>query len=313
MTDTTGEDALLLVATAVTHTAADSMVQVTVQDFVCTLATQPNAFNDLLPIIPTASRVENGRILYQLQLKATLVNHANGYLVEGHALEIHSNRTGDTVRVSARSDSRGELTVVLETRTPGDLELRTSTPGVTLSPFQVHLKDAWYQSRFLVTGYNVCAEEDFAGALVEAAGLNETHRNDFLFGAAGVPMQGTGLALNGRYIRLRHFGGGWHVNRRGHRDRANTPSAVSFQYADGVVGAYGAVSANRSIAVDPTVIPRHARVAIDGVGERVADDTGSAIRQYHIDNFLGAGAAVVHAWRQGGINGTQRAVRYIGQ
>jgi 3D (Asp-Asp-Asp) domain-containing protein len=201
---------------------------------------------------------------------------------------------------------------VLETRTPGDLELRTTTSGVTLAPFKLTLKEAWYQSTFLITGYNVCAEVDFSGKLVEATGLREKHKDDFLFGAAGVPMQGTGLTEDGQYIRLKHFGGGWHVNKRGHRDSANSPSAVSFQYADGVMGAYGAVSENHSIAVDPTVIPRHAKVLIDGVGERFADDTGSAIRHYHIDNFLGVGEAVVSAWNHGGVNGTEKKVKYMG-
>lgn len=48
----------------------------------------------------------------------------------------------------------------------------------------------------------VCAEVDFSGALVSGTGLDEKHREDFLFGAAGIPRQGTGKATDGRYIRL---------------------------------------------------------------------------------------------------------------
>ncbi|MFC0167558.1 3D domain-containing protein [Pseudoduganella danionis] len=46
---------------------------------------------------------------------------------------------------------------------------------------------------------------------------------------------------------------------------------------------------------------------------RFADDTGSAIRTYHIDNFLGTGNDVVKAWMHGGVNGTRRQVKYIGE
>ena len=66
------------------------------------------------------------------------------------------------------------------------------------------------------------------------------------------------------------------------------------------------------IAVDTSIIPARAKVDIEGVGTRYADDKGSAIQTYHIDNFLGAGAAVVKAWMLGGVNGTRRQVKYLG-
>jgi 3D (Asp-Asp-Asp) domain-containing protein len=294
----------ILIATATTNTTPGSVVQVQVEDLLCTLAIQPNEFNDDLPIIPTDSHTENNKVLYRLKLKATLVQHADGKPVVGHALAIKSNRANDHITASGATDGKGELLLTLETRNGGELELTTTTAGVTLAPFKVTLKEAWYQSTFLITGYNVCAEEDFSGGLVDATGLDEQHKRDFLFGAGGIPMQGTGQASDGRYIRLQSMAGGWHHNAAGHPDQVNTPASVSFSYASGVQGAFGAVSEDHSIAVDPHVIPKHAKVNIEGVGDRSADDRGSAIQGHHIDNFLGAGKAVVTAWLHGGVNGT---------
>lgn len=302
----------LFIATATTNTRTDSLVQVQVEDIVCALTVETNAFGDNLPVIPTASRIEDNQVLYQIKLKALLVNHADGRTVENHALRIKSNRASDTLRLERVSDQDGHLTITVESRLPGALELVAEAEGVTSAPLKLNFKEAWYQSTFLMTGYNVCSESDFSGPLVDGAGLDEKHKEDFLFGASGVPMQGTGREAGGRYVRLQSMQGGWHHNPRGNRDRVNEPAHVSFRYADGVVGAYGNVTENHSIAVDPHVIPRRGRVHIDGIGNRTADDTGSAIRNYHIDNFLGAGQAVVTSWLASGLNGTQRRVKYLG-
>jgi 3D (Asp-Asp-Asp) domain-containing protein len=302
----------VLIATATTNTVPASVVPVQVEDLVCSIAIEPNTFGDTLPIIPTASTTQNNKVLYRLILKARLVQHSDGSPAVGHSLAISSSRTADQLAASGTTDANGEMLLTLETREAGDLDLTTTTTGVTLSPFRVSLQEAWYESTFLITGYHVCAEADFSGPLVAGTGLGETHKQDFLFGAAGVPMQGTGQATDGRYIRLQSMSGGWHHNAAGNPDQVNTPAGVSFAYATGVLGAFGTVTVDHSIAVDPHVIPKRARVNIDGVGDRSADDRGSAILGYHIDNFLGAGHAVVTAWLHGGINGTQRQVKYLG-
>lgn len=238
--------------------------------------------------------------------------HSNGTKVPNHPLLIKSNRLGDKITIHGKSNTNGELIFTLETRNSGAIELRTTTFGVTAPIFKIILKDAWYEELFLITGYNVCEENDFYGPLVTANGLKEKHKEDFLFSARGVPMQGTGKDTEGRYIALAQLVGGWHRNSRGAPERVASQAGTSFRYVQSVEGKYGPVRENHSMAVDISVIPARAKVDIDGVGTRYADDKGSAIRTYHIDNFLGAGAAVVKAWMIGGVNGTRRQVKYFG-
>ena len=55
------------------------------------------------------------------------------------------------------------------------------------------------------------------------------------------------------------------------------PTAMGTELTDG-----------RTIAVDPSVIPLGQKVYIEGIGERVAEDTGSAIVGNRIDLFVDA-------------------------
>ena len=67
----------------------------------------------------------------------------------------------------------------------------------------------------LVTQYWPAPERWFGGPLVRVAGIPGRHRSEWLFGAHGLPMEGEGIASNGRVY---HFAGpydiGW-VNRSG--------------------------------------------------------------------------------------------------
>ncbi len=45
--------------------------------------------------------------------------------------------------------------------------------------------------------------------------------------------------------------------------------------------------AGRTVAVDPKVIPLGSRIYIEGLGERVAEDVGGAVKGRHIDVYLG--------------------------
>jgi 3D (Asp-Asp-Asp) domain-containing protein len=62
-----------------------------------------------------------------------------------------------------------------------------------------------------------------------------------------------------------------------------------------------AARAGRTVAVDPKVIPLGSRVYIEGIGERIAEDVGGAVKGRHIDVYL---ASVPQAIRFG----VQRAI-----
>lgn len=302
----------VIIGQAKTNSTPNSVVKVSVSDHICTLSLEANRFGDTLPIIPTTARTERNKVHYHLNIKARLSRQADGSPVSGYKFSINSNRDGDRVESKGQTNADGEVTFTLVTREPGELELSTSTAGIAMSPFSIKLQEAWYESPFLITGYNVCDERDFSGPLVEGKGLGEKHKDDFLYGSAGVAMQGTGRTTEGKYVRLQNKPGGWLQNKKGNPERLANPSAAQFAYATGVHGAYDDLEEGRSIAVDKSIIPKKAKVVIDGLGQRVADDSGGAIRLYHIDNFLGSGRAVVTAWLKGGINGTERRVKFLG-
>jgi 3D (Asp-Asp-Asp) domain-containing protein len=47
--------------------------------------------------------------------------------------------------------------------------------------------------------------------------------------------------------------------------------------------------AGRTVAVDPAVIPLGSRIHIEGLGERIAEDVGGAVKGHHIDVYLPSG------------------------
>jgi 3D (Asp-Asp-Asp) domain-containing protein len=301
------------VGSAVSNPHPGSNVTVPVAETVLSWEVQKNLYNDTLPIIPSSSHVQSGKILYQLKIKITLTQVSGGSPCSHKAITIKSNRSGDVIRPGTlMSDAEGTALITLESRNPGDLQLSVENPDISAEPLAIDLKEAWYEKTFLITGYHVCFESDFTGVLVIAHGTNDQHKSDFLYGARGVVMQGTGKASNGRYIRPTQVNSDWHRNSHGNRDYLDNPDGVAFTYTNSVQGAYGPVTENHSIAVDSTVIPKRSQVEIEMVGIRFADDTGSAIIGNHIDNFVGAGAAVQAAWESGPVNNTHRKVKYIG-
>ncbi|CAM2173733.1 3D domain-containing protein [Paraburkholderia sacchari] len=297
--------------TAYTNTTPGSCVEVRIAPNLLAWNVPDNRYGDKLPIIPSSARVEHGKILYRLLIMATVKRRSGGPL-SGRTLAIKSSRSHDTIRVNAPTDSDGCAIMTLESREAGELTLTVLDEDITAVPLRVTLKDAWYENTFLITGYHVCFEDEFTGGLALARGIGDYHKSDFLYGARGVVMQGTGKASNGRYVRPTQVNSTWHRNSRGNRDVLANPDGVAFAYTDSVQGAYGPVTENHSIAVDSTVIPRRSQVEIDAVGRRYADDTGSAIIGNHIDNFVGAGAAVQSVWEHGPVNNTQRKVKFIG-
>lgn len=301
-----------IVSQANTNLNPDSIVKVKIDEYICTLTLEKNKFGDTLPIIPTSARTERNKILYHLSIKAKITKKDTGNPVPDYKFSIRSNRTSDRLESKGKTNAQGESIFTLITREPGELELDNLASDITMPIFSIRIQEAWYESPFLITGYNVCDENDFSGKLVDAKGLDEKHKDDFLYGASGVAMQGTGKTIEGKYVRLHNNPGGWQKNSKGSPERLANPASAEFSYANAIHGKYDDLKETCSIAVDKKIIPKKAKLEIEGLGERVADDSGGAIDLYHIDNFLGSGKSVVTAWLKGGINGTKRHVKYIG-
>lgn len=303
--------------TACTNTNPNSCVEVRIAANLLSWDIPDNRYGDKLPLIPSASRVQHGKILYHLPIKAT-VRSRSGTPLSGRTLSVKSNRAHDTVRVSGPTDSAGCAMVVLESREPGDLSLSVVDDDITAVPLRITLKEAWYEAGFQITHYIIADERDAHGQMVQAPGVTGLHRQDFLYGAGGVPMQGTGETLDGRYVRWNGGGGGWHNNAAGHPDVLNNPSDARLSETDAAHGRFADVVANHSIAVDPTVIPGRSRVYIASsdnrrvVGERSADDTGGGIRGHHIDHFSGPGSAATRAWQVSGGDLQSARVKFLG-
>ncbi|HEX4810950.1 MAG TPA: 3D domain-containing protein [Bryobacteraceae bacterium] len=268
-----------------------------------TFTSKTNAFNDQSPIIPTASRVQTGKVLLRLDLDITVAR--DNQPVPQVTIAFSATGASSTVTQLAPTDAQGKAVLRLETREFGTNVTITSTnPDFAQSRFDRTFTEAWYESTFLVTAYNCCAEDDFSGPLVEGGAVGR-HKQDFLFGGRGVIMQGTGRASDGRFIRITNPRAiRWNPNFAG----VANPEAAVFAFANGVQGAFGAVRENHSVAVDPTVVPARNHISVTGLGDRWADDTGGAIRDYHVDNFVGAGQAALRQWH----NISAATVKYLG-
>ena len=130
--------------------------------------------------------------------------------------------------------------------------------------------DGWTDvGDFKLTTYVLAREVEFPSDEVSVApcGLEGTYRAAFLYGA-GVQLQGSGLASGGEIVHWRGDG--------------------CFELTRCPLTASGTCAASgRTVAVDPDLIPLGSEVLIEGLGVRVAEDTGGRIRDQHIDVYAG--------------------------
>lgn len=84
------------------------------------------------------------------------------------------------------------------------------------SPAKRITKPRWIRS-VLITEYFPTPESWFNGKRVLAPGLRTKHRVDWLYSALGLPMEGSGIGLDGKRYHIARTGHqGW-VDRKGHR------------------------------------------------------------------------------------------------
>jgi 3D (Asp-Asp-Asp) domain-containing protein len=169
-----------------------------------------------------------------------------------------------------------------------------------------------------------------------------TLKASFLFGGRGAAMQGTGrTAADGDYIKYTG-GGGYFVRLTGPNAGKNldgrwiispdalrsryarlgitdftgfgnlalvNPAKASYTFVNSVIGSAGRpLTAWRSISVDPAILSLGQTMTIrfknsaDNFITATADDTGSAIKDKHIEIYLGEGHAAINQWNRTGGN-----------
>lgn len=184
----------------------------------------------------------------------------------------------------------------------------SSCPAPPPPPAEHVLTRPRWISNTLLTDYWPSPERWFRGPLVHASGIPGRHRAAWLFGARGLPMEGEGVASDGRVY---HFAGpydlGW-INARG---GGTAPCAAPGYWTNGrpvrlaqpgrarfAAGHSRTLAYWKSVAVDPRLIPYGSRIflktlcATPAHGWVVARDTGGAIRGAHIDLYRPAPAAL---------------------
>lgn len=185
--------------------------------------------------------------------------------------------------------------------------------------------ETWIDAQ--ITEYYPVSASGFDGKLVMAPGLTQPQPIDWLYSSRGVAMEGDGVTLQGERYHIESSGSTW-VNAQGF---ATTSSAggwssghpewlsggywmseagnLTYPLASGgwSAGAAGAqtklppavfapgpsrdLQPNRSVAVDPDLIPLGSRVYIPQYADEpnggwfVAEDTGGAIHGAHIDVY----------------------------
>ena len=122
----------------------------------------------------------------------------------------------------------------------------------------------------LVTEYWPAPERWFTGALVRVPGIPGRHRADWLFGARGLPMEGEGLATNGRiYHFAGPYGSGWlnaaggltaPCTAPGHWTNGRPARLAHPSWARYAPGHSRTLVPWKSVAVDRNVIPFGSRI-----------------------------------------------------
>ncbi|MGZ4170842.1 MAG: 3D domain-containing protein [Solirubrobacteraceae bacterium] len=91
----------------------------------------------------------------------------------------------------------------------GGLAPIASTPTHVPPPPSKHAKGSWLKG-VAITEYWPVPESWFVGAMVKAPGLPGLHRIDWLYSAAGMSMEGSGIGLDGGSYHIDALGdGGW--------------------------------------------------------------------------------------------------------
>lgn len=228
-----------------------------------------------MPYIPSSSKVnKNNQALAKSDLLIASKDPLTEQPISNIAFKLQSSRSADSLSKSeGTTDQNGIASASVETRDQSTLSTITVT---TTTPDSESRKDiSWlparYEKSFLVTCYVSSFEGDFTDSPLESKipGIppDEKYHTGFL---RDVKLQGSGRAKNGKVIRY-----------------DSTRSVFAFDTCERSASGTCVID-GESMAVDPQIIPWMSKVEIlGGIGNRVANDKGGAIKLYRIDLYYG--------------------------
>jgi 3D (Asp-Asp-Asp) domain-containing protein len=240
------------------------------------------------PTIPNGSGVVNGHVLTQSDLK---LNVTEGDLPDANeSVSLQSDRgSEDQIVQPGSTDTNGNAQASVSTRNqPGTSTITSATKGITTkTPGIINWLPAKYEGDFTITCYVISLESNYLKTrLATAPGIpGKQYHQGFL---DDTEEQGTGRTLTGSYIKY---------DRRKHLFYPDTCART----ASGICAVEG-----ESSAVDRNVIPKSSSINIDGIGNRLAQDTGGGINGYHIDVFFGTERKACLQWGK-----EQRSVDFL--
>jgi 3D (Asp-Asp-Asp) domain-containing protein len=248
------------------------------------------------PIVPANSGLVNDCALRRSTITALATD--SGRPQSGVRMTFFSDRNDvtpgtDVFNQPNGTDRNGFATGTIETRKLGIAGITAKATGYPSAPsYPRTFIDAKFENPFKLTAYATSLESDLSGSqTTDPCGVSGTFFDTFL---KNVQLEGTGQALDGRLIQY----------------TGKKQGKLCFQEVTCAQTASGACAqAGTTIAVDTDVMPLGSTVNIDQVGVRTAQDTGGAIKNYHIDVYVGAGKAAINAFS---LSGTSQAVTLIG-
>lgn len=228
------------------------------------------------PIKYSEDIVNQGTPLFRVTIKVKATD-ISSRAVSRAAITASTTSTAKVkgIKTSGYTDSSGVGYIYLDVR--GATRVNVT---VTINNYKQTLnfntvESCKYESSFRVTGYITCLESDYTGGKVSAKGISgKTFKSDFL---KAVKLNGSGVADNSVNI---------YYNK----------STSSYSLGSAKTATGTTPTAGRTIAVDNYYVPmyrvsgsiyKRGRVNIEGIGIRTAEDSGGAIKKYHIDVYLG--------------------------
>lgn len=218
--------------------------------------------------------VSDGIITYEVQIYTQVKNNGSNYGNRPITWQTTAaSANAKIISKDSRTNANGLAYITLHVRGIEKLPL-TATCGGTSGSKTIDLGTrGTYESTFKRTHYITALESDYSGPKVSVSGLSGTYKQDFL---NDVKMQGSGKGEDGKFIAYY----------RGYRYQNPTTATGTTP----IVG--------RTIAVDPYYIPCVRRngtyyrgyvTVQNGLGHRIAEDTGGGISGRHIDDYVGVG------------------------